>query len=115
MYLSDEDNIRELFKQCIWNAGWQLKEERELLLKKLDKKDLERLQEVAEEQKKELEKLRKTAEEQQRQSAKQGEILVEISQGVSLLVDFVNTELKNFLAREKKSSISRTIRIVMIQ
>lgn len=103
MYLSDEDNIRELFEQCIWSAGWQLKEERELLLKKLDKKDLERLQEVAEEQKKELEKLRKTAEEQQRQSAKQGEILVGISQGVSLLVNFVNTELKSFLAREKKN------------
>lgn len=102
VYLSDEDNIRELFEQCIWNGGWKLKEERELLLKKLDKQDIERLQKSAEEQRQELERLRKAAEEQQRQSAKQGEILVEISQGVGLLVDFVNTELKNFLAREKE-------------
>lgn len=102
VYLSDEDNIRELFEQCIWNGGWKLKEERELLLKKLDKQDFERLQKSAEEQRQELERLRKAAEEQQRQSAKQGEILVEISQGVGLLVDFVNTELKNFLAREKE-------------
>lgn len=91
VYLSDEDNIRELFEQCIWNGGWKLKEERELLLKKLDKQDIERLQKSAEEQRQELERLRKAAEEQQKQSAKQGEILVEISQGVGLLVDFVNT------------------------
>lgn len=102
MYLSDEDNIRELFEQCIWNAGWKLKEERELLLKKLDKKDIEKLIKAAKEQKEKLEALRKAAEEQQRQSAKQEEILVGISQGVSQLVNFVNTELRNFLAKEKQ-------------
>lgn len=111
--LSDEDNIREFYEQCIWNSGWKLKEERNLLLKKLDKNDFnravealrlefERQRKAEEEQKQEIERLRKMSEEQLKQSTKNGEILVEISQGVGLLVDFVNTELKSFLAREKQ-------------
>ena len=39
MNLSDEDNIRELFEKCTWNAGWNLKEQMALFKEKRDTED----------------------------------------------------------------------------
>ena len=93
--LSEEDNIREFFENCVWNEGWKLKEQVENLRKKKQFCDFE--------------KLRRDTEANGRELEIQGKMLIRISDGVDsvhkdveFIVDFVKTELSSFLEREKE-------------
>lgn len=93
--LSEEDNIREFFENCVWNEGWKLKEQIENLRKKKQFHDFE--------------KLRRDTEANGRELEIQGKMLIRISDSVDsvhkdveFIVDFVKTELSSFLEREKE-------------
>ena len=84
MNLSDEDNIRELFEKCTWNAGWNLKEQMALFKEKRDTEDF------------------------RHELKKHGDAIKDISDGVELIskdvgyiANFVRTELSDFIKKEK--------------
>jgi hypothetical protein len=94
IYLSDEDNIREFFEECIWNTGWNLKEKIKILREKGYCLQIEDIKYKTEAQGREL--------------MAHGETLRKILDGVDLvhkdvnfLVSFMNKELKSYLEREK--------------
>lgn len=93
--LSDEDNIREFYEQCLWNSGWNLKERIELLRSDITQEQIEQLKHES--------SVQRTLLNEQRSVLKTvSEGVQQIQEGVGFLVDFVKNELQTFLATEKE-------------
>ena len=93
--LSDEDNIREFYEQCIWNSGWNLKERIGILRANITHDQIQQLKNKSEEQGRILK-------EQEDMLKVVSEGVQQLQEGVSFLVDFAKNELQTFLADEKK-------------
>lgn len=94
MNLSEEDNIREFFKKCIWNNGWNLEFQIENLRKKVQIFDIEKIQRDAEEHGRELKQQGETLK-------KMSDDVASVRKDVGFIADFIRTELSSFLEREK--------------
>ena len=93
--LSEEDNIREFFDNCIWNNGWNLGNQIENLRKKVQIFDIEKIQRDTEEHGRELKRQSETLK-------KMSDDVVSVRNDVGLIADFIRTELSSFLEKEKK-------------
>lgn len=93
--LSEEDNIREFFDNCIWNNGWNLGNQIENLRKKVQIFDIEKIQRDTEEHGRELKRQSETLK-------KMSDDVVSVRNDVGFIVDFIRTELSSFLEKEKK-------------
>lgn len=93
--LSEEDNIREFFDNCIWNNGWNLANQIENLRKKVQIFDIEKIQRDTEEHGRELKRQSETLK-------KLSDDVVSVRNDVGFISDFIRTELSSFLEKEKK-------------
>ncbi len=93
--LSEEDNIREFFDNCIWNNGWNLGNQIENLRKKVQIFDIEKMQRDTEEHGRELKRQSETLK-------KMSDDVVSVRNDVGFISDFIRTELSSFLEKEKK-------------
>lgn len=93
--LSEEDNIREFFDNCIWNNGWNLGNQIENLRKKVQIFDIEKIQRDTEEHGRELKRQSETLK-------KMSDDVVSVRNDVGFIADFIRTELSSFLEKEKK-------------
>lgn len=93
--LSEEDNIREFFDNCIWNNGWNLGNQIENLRKKIQIFDIEKIQRDTEEHGRELKRQSETLK-------KMSDDVVSVRNDVGFISDFIRTELSSFLEKEKK-------------
>lgn len=94
MNLSDEDNIREFFENCIWNNGWNLKNQIENLRKNKQIFDFEETQES-------LKALEQESKEQKKMLTQVVDDAAAVRKDVGFIADFIRTELSTFLEREK--------------
>lgn len=95
VHLSDEDNIREFYEQCIWNSGWNLRERTEILRANIMHEQIQQLKNESDEQGRILKEQRDML-----KTVSQG--VQQLQEGVSFLVDFAKNELQIFLADEKE-------------
>lgn len=93
--LSEEDNIREFFDNCIWNNGWNLGNQIENLRKKVQIFDIKKIQRDTEEHGRELKRQSETLK-------KMSDDVVSVRNDVGFIADFIRTELSSFLEKEKK-------------
>ena len=93
--LSEEDNIREFFDNCIWNNGWNLENQIENLRKKVQIFDIEKIQRDTEEHGRELKRQSETLK-------KMSDDVASVRNDVGFIADFIRTELSSFLEKEKK-------------
>ncbi|MGN0292415.1 MAG: hypothetical protein ACI4D3_00255 [Lachnospiraceae bacterium] len=99
--LSDEDNIREFFEQCLWNSGWNLSSAISDLKEK-NKTDMEsdnstRIVQIWEQ----TDENRKTLMAHGRMLEEISGEMHEVHSDVSFLVNFAGNELKAYLEEEK--------------
>lgn len=92
--LSDEDNIREFFGKCLWEAGWNLKNSISLIRENLQRiHDKDTADEIG--------RLSIQMEEHDKKLAAASETLKGIEQKVDTLVKFVRTDLRSYIDGEK--------------
>ncbi len=83
--LSDEDNIREFYEQCLWNNGWNLGN---LISELRERLKIKNIGKTVRSMSDEIKEIKRIAE--------------ETHDGVEYLVDFVNSELKAYIEKEKR-------------
>lgn len=94
--VSDEDNIREFFEKCLWKAEWNL--ERMISLMHNNVQRVRENNTVGN-----LERLGVQMEEHDKKLNEASELLRGIDRKVDTIVDFVRTDLREYIEKEKKS------------